>query len=144
MELPEKINFELVSPEEKLVSEEAYMVVVPGDEGNFAAMPGSASTLASLKPGVVTIFWEKEEQSPLKVFISGGFVDVTGKQCTILAETADDVADFDRTEIEQTIRNLQEDLSLAKDKRQKSQVQENLAIAKSKLEAVTGKAIISL
>ena len=144
MALPEKINFELVSPEEKLVSEQAYMVVVPGDEGDFAAMPGTASTLSSLKPGVVSIFKDKDEESPLKVFISGGFADVTGDQCTILAETADNVADFNKNEIEQTIRNLQEDISLAKDERQKLQVQENLAIAKSKLEAVTGKVILSL
>lgn len=144
MPLPEKINFELVSPEEKLVSEQAYMVVAPGDEGDFAAMPGSSSILASLRPGVVTIHWEREEKEPLRVFITGGFADVTGEQCTILAEQANDVADFDQSEIEQQIRNLQEDLGMAKDRKDIRQIKENLTIAYAKLEVLTGKAVISL
>ena len=144
MPLPENINFELVSPEEKLVSESAYMVVLPGDEGDFAAMPGSASLLSSLKPGLVTIQWSKEDKEMMKIFITGGFADVTGAQCTILAEQAQEISDIDQAETEQTIRNLQEDLSLAKDKKEQSRIEENLTIAKAKLQSLTGRAIISL
>ena len=149
MALPEQIHFELVSPEEKLVSEPAYMVIAPGDEGDFAAMPGSASLLSSLRAGVVTIHWHKDgeghsDQSPLRVFITGGFADVTGTQCTILAEDASDVSEFNQAEIEQTIRNLQEDHGMAQSDKKRQAILENLNIAKSKLEAMTGKAIVSL
>ena len=39
--MAEKLRFELVSPERLLRSEEVEMVVVPGAEGNFAALPAA-------------------------------------------------------------------------------------------------------
>lgn len=139
------IDFSLVSPESELASMEAYMVVAPGDDGDFAAMPGSASLLSSLRPGLVAIYENKEDQEPSRrIFIAGGFADVSGKQCTILAEHATNIEDFNQAEIEQTIRNLQEDLGMAKDNKARAQVQENLRIALAKLEALTGKVVTGL
>lgn len=144
-DIANKTNFELVSPEEKLVSKQAYMVTVPGDDGEFAAMPGSASLLSSLKPGLVKVYVEdREESSPDKIFITGGFADVSGEQCTILAESAQNLSDLDQADIEQTIRNLQEDLGMAKETKEKNKILEKLELQKAKLEAITGKAITSL
>ena len=138
-EIKNTTNFELVSPEEKLVSKPAHMIVVPGDDGDFAAMSGSASLLSSLRSGVVQIFWETKSDDPQQIFITGGFADVNGDQCTILAEDAQDVADFDQSDIEQTIKNLQEDLDYAKDDQEKKKIKDKLALANARLEAVTGK-----
>ena len=41
----EKIKFELVSPEQLLVSQEVDMVVVPGEEGDFGVLPVSYTHL---------------------------------------------------------------------------------------------------
>lgn len=138
----ENIHFELVSPERKLMSDPAYMIVVPGDEGDFAAMPGSASTLSSLRAGVVKIFWNREDKTPEQIFISAGFVDVTGTQCTILAEQANDVTQFVQADIEKEIENLGVDLNAAADAHAKTAIQEKISIAKAKIEAITGRVVL--
>lgn len=142
--LSDKINFELVSPEEKLASEKVRMVVVPGDDGDFAAMPGAGSVLSSLRPGVVNVYSEDQDMSPRRVFISGGFADVTAEQCTVLAEHADDVIRLEQSEIEKEIANLKEDLSSVSDKKAADKIKVRLEVAKAKLEAVLGKALTSI
>jgi len=43
------LQFELVSPEEKLVSEGVYLAEIPGDEGYFGVLHGHSSLVSSLK-----------------------------------------------------------------------------------------------
>ena len=64
-----QINFELVSPEAKLVSEPVYMAVIPGEEGVVGVLPGHASLVASLKAGVVELY-ETEGAEPRRIFIA--------------------------------------------------------------------------
>ena len=86
------IQFELVSPEEKLVSEPVAMAVIPGDEGEFGVLVGHSALVASLKPGVVEL--SVDGQDNRRIFIASGFADVTPEQCTILAEEAVNVCAF--------------------------------------------------
>jgi len=128
-------NFELVSPEKILVSEPAWQVVVPGEDGYFGVRAGHMSLIASIKPGVVEV-WTQENGQPQKIFIAGGFADVTAANCTILAEQAVNVADLDAGKLQQDINNLNDDLKLATGAAEKSVVQHKLEIATLKLEAV--------
>ena len=52
--MSELLQFELVSPEEKLVSEPVRLAVIPGEAGEMGVGANHASIVASLKPGVVT------------------------------------------------------------------------------------------
>lgn len=132
-------NFELVSPEKKLISEPAAMVVIPGVEGDFGVLPGHMALLAAARPGVVSI-WTTREGAPERIFIAGGFADVTPESCTLLAEQAVNVNDLNQGEIEQELRNLHEDLGMAKDEAAKADVQSKIVLAQAKLSAVTGHA----
>ncbi len=126
-------NFELVSPEKILVSEPAWQVIIPGEEGYFGVRVGHMSLIAAIKPGVVEIT-AKEGDAPKKIFIAGGFADVTAKNCTILAEQALNIADLDTVAIEQDIANLNEDLKAA-DATQKTMIGKKLNLAIAKLQA---------
>ena len=110
-ELTNEFDFELVSPEKKLLSEPATMVVVPGEEGDFGVLVEHAATVSSIRPGVLEVYNDNEED-PKKIFVSGGFVDVTPKSCTLLAEEAVLLKDLDQNELETSLKNLQEDLGL--------------------------------
>ena len=132
------IQFELVSPEEKLVSEPVKMAVIPGEEGEFGVLAGHASLVASLRPGVVELYAEGQEAASQRIFIAGGFADVTGEQCTVLAEEATNVDVLNQDEIEQQIADLNEDLERAEDDVEKARVEKRLAMAKAKLSAITG------
>jgi F-type H+-transporting ATPase subunit epsilon len=128
-------NFELVSPEKILVSESAWQVVIPGEDGYFGVRAGHMSLIAAIRPGVVEVIAKEGEQAR-KIFIAGGFADVTAQNCTILAEQAINVSDLDAVKIEQEIANLNDELKLASDEGQKSILHKKLTLAHVKLSAV--------
>ena len=53
--MAEQIEFELVSPERLLLARPVEMVVVPGAEGDFGALPGHAPFVSILRPGVIAV-----------------------------------------------------------------------------------------
>lgn len=130
------INFELVSPEEKLVSAPMYMVEVPGDDGAFGVMAGHCSIVSSLRTGVVRLHKDESGSDVREIFIVGGFADVTAQNCTILAEGAVDVKDLDKDALEKDLVNFGEDLTLAVEADDKLRVENKIALTKAKLQAV--------
>ena len=44
------LNFELVTPERLVRSEEVYMVTVPGTEGDFGVLEGHSPMVSTLRP----------------------------------------------------------------------------------------------
>lgn len=135
------INFELVSPEEKLVSEPVRMAVIPGSEGEMGVGAGHASFVVALKPGVVKLF-KQEGSEAQKIFIAGGFADVTGESCVVLAEEAVNVNELDQKALEQDLANLNEDLELAEGRADKDFVRKKITLVKAKLSAATGTLIV--
>src|SRR5690242_3392329 len=100
-EAQQTFNFELVSPEKILVSEPAWQVVVPGEEGYFGVRAGHMSLIAAIRPGVVEV-WANEASAPQKIFIAGGFADVTANNCSILAEQAVNVNEIDAASVQKS------------------------------------------
>lgn len=133
------LNFELVSPEARLVSEPVKLAVIPGEEGVFGVGPGHSSLVATLKPGVVGLFAEGQdytkEKPQRKIFISGGFADISEAGCSILAEEAVDVADLDAAMLAQQLQKLEGELPAAKDNIEKNRVKVKIALATAKLQA---------
>lgn len=133
------IHFELVSPERKLVSEPVLHAVIPGEEGEMGIGPDHSAFVVALKPGVVQLYKNNEE--PHRIFIAGGFADITNKSCTVLAEEAVNVNELNQTEIEQQIRDLTEDMGLAAEPGDKARVARKLKLTKARLEAITGRVV---
>ncbi|CAA6606337.1 ATP synthase epsilon chain [Rhodospirillaceae bacterium LM-1] len=81
-----KVQFDLVSPERLLVSDLYDMVVAPGEEGDFGVLPGHSPMIANLRPGVIDIY----ENGVItdRLFVAGGFAEVTAERLTVLAEEA--------------------------------------------------------
>ncbi len=136
MEQANTFNFELVSPEKKLLAEQAWQVTIPGEEGEFGVRAGHTSLVAAIRPGVIEVI-SHQGAAPKKIFITGGFADVTAKNCTVLAEEAVNVADLDAAKIEQDIRNAEERLKIAQDAVEKNRLVRQLSTARAKLVAVT-------
>lgn len=128
-------NFELVSPERILVSEPAWQVVIPGEEGYFGVRAGHMSLIAAIKPGVVEVY-KSEGAAPEKIFIAGGFADVTAANCTVLAEQATNVNEIDAAAVQKSINDLNDELKISQDQAEKSFIQNKLQIATLKLQAI--------
>jgi F-type H+-transporting ATPase subunit epsilon len=126
-------HFELVSPEKKLLSEPVHMVSVPGEEGDFGVLANHSALLSSIRPGVIEIHANDNDQNPRRYFLAGGFADVTPTSLTVLAEQATPVEELDKAEIEKQLDHLKQDLGLAESEGEKAQVQKKIEIAEAKL-----------
>jgi F-type H+-transporting ATPase subunit epsilon len=105
--MADKLSFALVSPERELFNGEVDHVVAPGSEGEFGVSPNHAPVMSVIKPGALKVFNEGAER---RIFVNGGFADVTPEGLTVLAEEAVDLADLDSAQVEQQLKNASEDL----------------------------------
>jgi F-type H+-transporting ATPase subunit epsilon len=83
------LHFELVTPERLVRSEDVYMVVVPGSEGEFGVLAGHAPYMSTLRNGDVAIYRTGMGDTPERIAVEGGFAEVSDKGLTVLAEKAD-------------------------------------------------------
>ncbi len=81
------LHFELVTPEKLLRSEQVYMVVVPGTEGDFGVLEGHAPVMSTIRDGNLAVY-AAEKTEPELVPIQGGFAEVSATGLTVLAESA--------------------------------------------------------
>lgn len=132
--MAEKVAFELVSPERLLISEAVDMVVVPGTEGHFGVLPGHAPFISTVRPGVIEIYNGGEVTG--RLFVAGGFAEVTPERCTVLAEEAMALGEIDRGQVESQIRDLGEDMKSAQADTERRAVQARLLVAEAKLAAL--------
>ncbi len=122
----DKVEFELVSPERLLLSEHVDMVVVPGSEGDFGVLPRHAPLISTLRPGVIRVFEGREVRQ--RIFVAGGFAEVTSERCTVLAEEAVPVGDIDAAKLEQELKDLGEDLADAKTDEDKAAIAQRIKV----------------
>jgi F-type H+-transporting ATPase subunit epsilon len=102
-------HFELVSPERLIFSGNVEAVVVPGAEGAFTVLKDHAPVMAILKPGIVEV--DESQTKKQRLFVRGGFADVSSKGLTILAEQAIPVEDLNAAKLDAQISDAEEDLN---------------------------------
>jgi F-type H+-transporting ATPase subunit epsilon len=119
-----KLHFSLVSPERELYSGDVDQVVVPGIEGQFGVLSQHAAMMTVIQPGAIRIL---DGQNERRIFVGGGFADVTAKGLTILAEDAVDLATLDKAALEKDLQAAREDVRDAKDPDTKSKADRKLA-----------------
>jgi F-type H+-transporting ATPase subunit epsilon len=103
--MADRLQFELVSPEKLVLSEMVEMVVVPGAEGNFGVLPGHSLFLSMVRPGVIEVYEGKDVTE--RLFVAGGFAEVTPERCTVLADEALPLTALDGAAIEADLRTLE-------------------------------------
>ena len=81
------LHFELVTPDRQVMSDDVYMVVVPGTEGESGIMAGHAPYMTTLRDGDVSVYRSAGAQ-PEKIPVTGGFAEVSERGLTVLAESA--------------------------------------------------------
>ena len=111
--MPDAFKFELVSPERLLVSDSVEQVLVPGAEGDMTVLAHHAPVLTTLRPGLLDIGFPGGEHQ--RFFIRGGFAEVGPSGLTVLAETAIDLVELDAGQLDQAIKDAEEDVADATD-----------------------------
>ena len=89
---------EIVSPDRLLLSQPVDMAVIPAAEGEMGVLPGHAPMIVLLRGGTITLHEGGRPTS--RLYVSGGFAEVTPERCTVLADEAVPVAEVSRSAAE--------------------------------------------
>ena len=80
------VALEVVSPEKLLLSRDVDMVVIPASEGDLGVLPNHAPMIVLLRGGTIAI--TEGGRVTDRLFVSGGFAEITPERCTVLADEA--------------------------------------------------------
>jgi F-type H+-transporting ATPase subunit epsilon len=95
------VALEIVSPERLLLSRPVAMVVIPASEGDMGVLEGHTPMIVMLRSGVIALY--QDEQVTDRLFVAGGFAEVTPERCTVLANEVLPVAELSRAEGERRL-----------------------------------------
>ncbi len=122
--MADTFTFELVSPEKLLISEAVESVLVPGAEGDFQVLANHAPVLSTLRPGLLDVVLPGGKER--RIYVRGGFAEAGPDSLTVLAQTAIDSADLNKSALAQEIKDAEEDVTDAKDDAARDKAQGNL------------------
>ncbi len=122
--MADTFTFELVSPEQLLISEDVESVLVPGSEGDFQVLPNHAPVLSTLRPGLLDVVLPGGKEQ--RIFVRGGFAEAGPDSLTVLAQNAIDSADLNKSALAQEIKDAEEDVNDAKDDQTRDKAQDIL------------------
>jgi F-type H+-transporting ATPase subunit epsilon len=124
--MADKLHFSLVSPARELFSGEVDHVIAPGTEGEFGVLAHHAPFMTTLRNGVVRVL--DGETVKMRIFVRGGFADVTPSGLTILAEEARNLGDVSASEVDAEIEAVRLSLlALDKDDTRQVALQEQIS-----------------
>ena len=119
----------VVTPTGVAFEQQVDEVTVPGLLGEFGVLPNHAPVMSVIKPGALKVLNDGTER---RIFVNGGFADVTPEGLTVLAEEAIDLEDISADKIEQDLKAANEDLRDASSDAKKDAAQRAVA----RLEAI--------
>ena len=99
-------QLELVSPEKLLLSRAVEMAVLPAAEGEMGVLPGHSPMIVALRGGIISV--TENGQVTDRLFVGGGFAEVTPDRCTVLADEATPVSQLSRADAEARVKQAED------------------------------------
>lgn len=99
-------DLEIVSPDRLLLSQPVDMAVIPAAEGEMGVMPGHSPMIVLLRGGTITIY--EGSAAKQKLYVSGGFAEITPERCTVLADEAVPTVELSRAHAEGVLARVQQ------------------------------------
>jgi len=121
--MADKLHFNLVSPERQLMAADVDEVDIPGAEGWIGVLPNHAPLMTTLAPGMVRI---KDGNDEKRIFVRGGFAEISSAGLSILAEEAMPAEELDAEKIAARIKDAEEDVADADTDEKKLAAQQSL------------------
>lgn len=99
------IKTQIISPDKEIYNGSSEMVVLPGEDGDFAAMYEHAPLITFLRPGKIEVF-SKLEKEKIDYFVSGGFVKVQDNNCIVMVDDIKKINEINVKDNEKKISDL--------------------------------------
>jgi F-type H+-transporting ATPase subunit epsilon len=97
----QRVELEIVSPEKLLLSRPVDMVVIPASEGDIGVLPNHSPMIVLLRGGTIAIYEGGKVTD--RLYVSGGFAEITPERCTVLADEAVPTSELSRAEGERRL-----------------------------------------
>lgn len=94
-------SVEIVSPEKLLLSRAVDMVVIPAAEGDMGVLEGHSPMIVTLRGGTIDLY--EGDKVTERLFVDGGFAEVTPERCTVLANQAVPVGELVKSDAEKAL-----------------------------------------
>ena len=107
--MSEEFKIEIVNPENSYLSREDIIeVVVPAFEGEMGILKDHISIISFLKPGIIKIRSNSDEN---KYFVEDGIIEFQDNNLSILTSSIFDLKNFDKNKINELIKVTEEELN---------------------------------
>ena len=94
-------HLEIVSPEKLLLSRAVDMAVIPASEGDMGVLEGHSPMIVMLRGGTIDLY--EADRVVDRLFVDGGFAEVTPERCTVLANHAIPLAEVNKVDAERRL-----------------------------------------
>jgi F-type H+-transporting ATPase subunit epsilon len=94
-------NLEIVTPEKLLLSRPVDMVVIPASEGDMGVLEGHTPMIVMLRGGTIDLY--EGDRVVERLFVDGGFAEVTPERCTVLANMAIPLSEVNKADAERRL-----------------------------------------
>src|SRR5437588_11751008 len=98
------LKLEIVTPEEKIYSEDVDMVTLPGSEGELGIYPKHVPVLTTLKPGELRVLKGGRETF---LAVGEGFVEIKADAVSVLTDLALEASQIDVNAAEAAVARAQ-------------------------------------
>lgn len=92
------LHIQVITPEKILIDQEADEVAIPTTTGELAILPHHIPLVTQVAPGIMTIKLNGKEET---LAVDGGFIQVTDKTISILADFATHARDVSAAKAEE-------------------------------------------
>ena len=105
--MSDKFTVEIISPDQTILKQETNEVIIPSFEGQMGILNNHIPLITFLRPGIITIKAVEEK----KFYVEEGTVEFSNNNLLILTSTAKDLANFDKSEINEMLQKVKANLN---------------------------------
>jgi F-type H+-transporting ATPase subunit epsilon len=106
--MPNTLKLEIVTPDEKVYSEDVEMVTLPGSEGEMGIYPLHVPLMTQIVPGELTV---RKDGRELFLAVGEGFAEITGSRVAIMTDMAIKAENIDEARAEEARRRAESRLA---------------------------------
>ena len=104
------LKLEIVTPERRVLDESVESVTVPTASGEVGILTAHSPVVSALKPGILTYTVKGTSE---RLVVTGGFVEVSGDQVSVLTDTAETASEIDANAVRAERDAAQKELAAA-------------------------------
>ena len=102
-------NIDIVNPEQSFISKDnVFEVVIPAVEGEIGILKDHIPIISFLKPGIIRVFSESEEQN---FYVEDGIVEFKDNTLSVLTSSIFDLKNADKNFVSESISSAEAELS---------------------------------